>query len=517
MGFPERVVLLRSDNNIVVDTPNRRVRDLLVPHLQYDEKIFYRGREAAVRRKNGQSVVETQTWDCYALDHRDRIATSYGFLQRIRGVLAERGCQTVVRWATQEEADAYKARVAAVYTPDWTRIERLIEEGFQYRLQQEEALRLVATKPNGRIDCPPGWGKGTLIMLACMLFPKAKIDVTTKNVAVLHQRIYPELCLNLPSVGIVGGGKKEKGHRVMCYTADSLHHGRPDADFVFVDEGHQAGADKFSDSMGIYSKARVWMFSASWNMRTDNKDMRCEAMAGPIRLKVKYSEAEDAGNIVPIKVVWKAVNMDVNPCAGERPDDKKKHGIWRNDYRNQLIAADARLYPRDIQTLIVVETLEHAMELKNFLPEFKVVYSSRRMKENDEAWFRTTYPETFKEMSPARLQNLVRMFENNKLKKVIVTPCWNVGVNFKYLQVLIRGDGGGSEINDTQIPGRASRVNDKINKPYAILHDYRDNFDSGFRRKAKGREAHYVNQGWEQIDAARQKSALQTLLKFGGV
>ncbi len=517
--------LLRSGNRLVVDPTTPKIKDILTPALRYVEKKFTHGAERAYRRRAHLPLFDEVEWECYGEDHKGRLATSYGFHDRIHKLLVEKGYQVETRWASKKEAAVQAERAATVYQPRWDRIDELVESGFEFRYRQKKALKLIAKYDCGRIDCPPGWGKGTEIMLASMLFPKAKIAVVVKNVAVLHQRLYPELSSNLPSVGIVGGGKRIKGHRVMCYSADSLHHAAGDEDFVFVDEGHQACADDFAYKMGVFEHARVWMFSASWDMRLDNKDMRAEAMAGPIRLVVSYKEAEEHGMVVPIEVFWTDVVMDENPCSEMDGPQKKKYGIWTNEYRNKLIAKDARLYDDDTQVLITVETLEHALHLKRLLPEYKVVYSGQGLKDTDVAWFTKNFPDEFSPMTDERKQRLTARFENGKLKKAIATTVWNVGVNFRNLEVLIRADAGGSPINDTQIPGRNSRINNAVvkkegskEKLVGILHDYRDLFDTGFKHKSQNREKSYAKNQWTQhYPKDEKKSLLRRMMKFGSV
>lgn len=519
------VALLRSGNRLVVDPSTPKIKDLLTPHLRYIEKEFKRGREEVQRRKAGLPIFDEVEWECYTLDHKGRLATSFGFHDRLKGLLEDKGYEVESRWASKVEEAAYLERAAKVYDPQWDRLEQFLSNsGFEFRYKQRKALRLMAEHHHGRIDCPPGWGKGTVICLAAVLFPKAIIDVTTKRVDVMRQRLFPELAANLPSVGMVGGGKREKGRRVTCYTADSLHHARPNADFVFVDEGHEACADNFAASLGMFHHARMWMFSASWDMRLDNKDMRAEAIAGPIRLSVSYQKCVELGIVSPIKIIWTDVIMDENPCSDALTSVKKKElGYWTNAYRNKLIARDANLYDDDTQVLITVETLEHAMRLKELLPDFRVVYSGQGLDEKDLEWFQETFPETFREITPEKRARMAKRFEEGRLKKVIATTVWNVGVNFRNLEVLIRADGGGSPINDTQIPGRNSRTNTAVvktdgtkHKHVAIVHDYKDQFDTGCQKKAAGREASYTKHGWEQITPKRDKrSVLRKLMNMG--
>ena len=91
---------------------------------------------------------------------------------------------------------------------------------------------------------------------------------------------------------------------------------------------------------------------------------------------------------------------------------------------------------------------------------------------------------------------LTKQFERGELKKAICTTVWNVGVSFNALEVLIRADAGGSPINDVQIPGRVSRISE--GKECGIVHDYLDQFNSGFKRRAKNRSKSYKENNWEQ-------------------
>jgi superfamily II DNA or RNA helicase len=92
---------------------------------------------------------------------------------------------------------------------------------------------------------------------------------------------------------------------------------------------------------------------------------------------------------------------------------------------------------------------------------------------------------------------LTKDFEKGKLKKAICTTVWNVGVSFNNLAVLIRASGGGSAINDIQIPGRVSRIAE--GKTHGIVHDYLDQFNRGMKMQAASRAKTYDRNKWKQI------------------
>jgi superfamily II DNA or RNA helicase len=506
--MPRRIDILRTGSLIALDPTTPRVHDLIAPQLTYTTKKFLRGRELFAARKARRSAVVEETYQCYDEDRRGRLTTNYGFLDRIRGTLEKEGYR--VRFK-----DLWPHPNPGVLVPRWERV--LDDPDIRLRYGQKKILKITEAYDRARIDCPTGYGKSYAIGLICLLYPKARIDVLADAVAVIRDTVYPYLCGMLPSVGIVGGGKRVKDRRVMCYTFDSMHHAEGDADIVLIDEVHQAAADSVAGQLGKYDNAKMFGFSASHDMRLDNKDIRCEGACGPVRLVIPYQQAADRGIVVPIEVIWTDVKSDVDPCAGLISDtSKRRAGIWAYRKRNRLIAKDARLYDDDVQVLIPVATFEHALYLKKRLPEYSLVYSGESITDLDLAYYHKIglLPEKFRLLDDRRRDRLRKRFERGDLMKVICTTVWNVGVNMRYLQVLIRADGTGSPQNDVQIPGRTSRTNE-LGKAVGIVHDYCDQHNSGCRRRAQGRETSYRRMGWKQHFRVKDKAALLRRLLGG--
>jgi len=338
-----------------------------------------------------------------------------------------------------------------------------------------------------------------MIGITAALLPRARIDVVTRRVAVLRDRIYPELVQMVGDVGIVGGGKKILNKRVMCYTVGSMHHAKADADILVGDEVHELSADQSAAELVRWQNSRNYGLSASHDMRYDNKDLRMHGVFGPVVFSVDYQQAMDAGMVVPIRVEWTPVVMDYDPCGSKEDVEKKRSGFWTNDYRNHMIAADAHKYDEDTQVLITVETLQHAMNLKKLLPEFTLVYMDGGLSSADRAKYvkQGLCSSNEPSMDLKRKMRLTKDFEKGKLKKVICTTVWNVGVSFNNLAVLIRADGGGSEINAIQIPGRVSRT--AKGKECGVVHDYLDQFNWGYNLRARNRAKSYARNQWEQV------------------
>ena len=495
MSLMQTVTLLRSGNRLIVDSLEPRVREALEHELSYTSKRFLYGAE----RYQAGKKVEIVDYHCYSFDIRQRLATSLGFYDRIGKLLKGMGYAVRMRNLTPpEDPSIFQPIWDRLYDPRWNLKLRHGQEEFLVKLFGRAAAGLPA-----RFDCPPAFGKSFLIGVAALLLPKAKFHVTTDRVSVLRDRIYPELCMILPDVGIVGGGKRLTGHRVMLYTFDSLHKSTFDADILIVDEVHEAAGDVVSANLARYDCSINFGLSATHDMRLDNKDMRVEAMFGPIVYSIPYEEAKDHGLVVPIEVYWTDVIMGVNPAEGiDDPVEKKRAAYWRNTVRNEIIAKNARKDQElGLQQLITCETVEHAFALKQLLPDFEVVYSEGGITPNDQRYFQRQglWPEGHEPMTPERKQMLTKLFERGKLRQAIVTTVWNVGVSFNFLDMLNRADGGGSPIMDTQIPGRTSRINpEDAGKTVGKVRDYLDQFDQGCRQRAGRRKHNYESHGWKQ-------------------
>lgn len=493
------VTFLKHGNLLLLDPTTDHIFSVAKSVLTYSERRATRGKEAAMRRKNDMSPVEITEKTFIELDTNNRVATYFGFWKRLKDALIKAGYTPRLKDMEPPNPEKFKER--------WSNI-----SGYSMREGQAEFIQAILKNRCGRIDCPPGFGKSFMIGVIAALLPKARIDVITKRVSVLRERIYPELVQMVGDVGIVGGGRKIQNKRVMCYTADSAHHAlATDADVLFGDEVHELAADEISEQLARWINSRNYGLSASHDRRWDNKDIRTEGIFGPLIYKVTYTQAEKGGLVVPIHVHWSAVQMTYDPSDHANETAQKRYGIWRNTTRNTVIANDARRYDKNTQTLIVVETVDHALFLKKLLPEFTLVYNPASFTADRKAKYVAAGICDKNEiiMTDERRIRLTQEFEQGKLKKAIATSVWNVGVSFNKLAVLIRADAGSSQIADIQIPGRVSRISDA--KPYGIVHDYLDQFSPKYSRRANGRMKMYKESGWSQFRA--EQTALEQELE----
>jgi superfamily II DNA or RNA helicase len=487
------VTVCRSGNLLAISAQGGQealpeaARRVLEPYLRYEKKKLLYGANRYDRntgfKHNKVEVVDKQ---CFRYDTFGRMITTFGFVYRIVGLLknADYTVQILDAVIERERPDCYDIDMDNV------------EKHFHYRERQQDCLKAIAFKPCGVIHAPTGFGKMALVAMTCLMFPHAKIDVITRRAGLVN-KLNAYLTAHIPLVGQVGDGRHEFG-RVTVYTAASLHHSDFKADIVLVDEAHELLADESSANLSRFRNARMYAFTASPTGRMDGTDIRMEAIFGRVIFHLSYQEAVTLGLVVPIRVEWCDVKLESNPCADLEDVPKKRWGLWRNKERNAVIAAKAKSFADDEQVLILVETIEHAVYLRNHLPEYTLVYDQMEAKDWKSYQKEGLLGEAEPLMTPERKEQLRIAFEAGELKKVISTKMWSVGIDPVQLAALVRADGAASEIMDIQAPGRVARIRPDGKKEVGIVCDFRDQFDSTFMRKARQRYANYNRMGWEQ-------------------
>ena len=472
----------------VSSTP-RDIAELLGSKLTYTHKTYLRGRDAYDYHNGVHTPVQLENRALYAYSHDGKLTTQAGYMPRVARLLKAAGYEPRLcdLSGPRRRPDCYVA--------DY----RELTSRMSLRVKQPECLAAMLASAKiglgGIIWAPTGFGKTHLIEAWSLLHPKANIDIVVKPVAVA-ERIVRQLSRTIPDVGQIGGGQRRRG-RVTVTTADSLHLANGDVDYVICDEAHQLLTDRLSEQIATtYTESINYGLSATPYSRSDGAHARLEGLFGQLLFRMTYQEAVELGLVVQLRVKWLPVVMDNNPAANRRDTAKKQHGIWRNTYRNKIIADAANTYRPDQQVLILVETVEHAIHLRQQLPDYTLCYATLAPGEFAEYVQKGLLPSNEPRMIPARREDLRKAFEAGDVKKVIATDVWSTGVDFASLSVLIRADARGSEIMDTQGPGRASRIHD--GKEYGEVIDLIDYFDSSFLGKSKGRFATYDSLGWEQ-------------------
>jgi len=384
----------------------------------------------------------------------------------------------------------YRAERERGLKADWENV----SNKFTLRPLQEECLKAVdkalIAGTGGVVVAPPAFGKSYLISMLVNLYKDYKIDVISRRRDVVISN-YRAILKTTPDVGLVTTGSKTTG-RVTVFTADSVFHSRFDANLVILDEVHELVTDRYMRLLSNYFAPKLGL-TATPDTRYDNLHSRIEGLCGPVLYRVSYQDAEDVSIVVPIVVIWYPV--DAVETKFSDPITRKRNGIWCNDSRNRLIANVAlEHYNNNRQVLIIVETIEHALRLKQYLPEFEVCYAGSR-KEG-------AYPTdlNYAPISAKRREELRTLFQTRQVMGVIATGVWAVGVSFDNLEVLIRAEGSGSKTAATQVPGRVCRISNQICKPSGLVIDFIDKFERGLMQKSIERYRCYAKHGWAQFD-----------------
>ena len=498
-----QVVKLRKDySELRVFPLDRRLLRLLHGALTYTKKSYLATYEE--RRANGGSPIRLENITCYVLrkyDGKTQLVCLAGYEQRILQVLREHRYTVDQGEGLTPEMRSKLCRTLGrprAYEVHWDRVQKVI-----FRAKQRELMELMLGVERGQVQFPTGSGKSFIAQLICLALPRARILITTKYQATLKD-LYETLRKRLPNVGIWCSDKKHNSSsaRVMLVSAGSLHryvNFRPD--LLIGDEAHELATDYMFEKLAQFRFCRFLGLSANYMDRLDQVDFELEGLFGPKVAELSYEEAVAAGLVVPIEVHWRTARFPANPGAWADGVMLRRLAIWQHTARNRKIASDARKFPDD-QVLIVVKTIDHAVHLHQYLPEFQMCYSQMHPKALKRYKAQGLLPRNYRPLTPAERDTMRTDFANGDLKKVIATSVWNRGVNFHRLQVLIRADGGASRIDDTQVPGRLSRLCQTIGKTCGILIDYQDEFDERLEEKAQSRRRAYRRKGWAEIEPA---------------
>ena len=367
---------------------------------------------------------------------------------------------------------------------------------------QLEVLEAIAKADSGIVDALTGFGKGVLIEKVIEMYPRQRHAVITKSKSVCNQ-LYQRLKARFPKAGVRNSDHNVEGNPMVC-TAGSVAHLELDKlDVVQLDEVHELLVPSFLEHYPQFSGCKMISYSASPDQRMDNSGLAMEAYFGNKIAKVDYQEGVDLGLVVPIevwKVDWGCKPVDV--IRSFKSDVRRmRMGYWGNLARNNAISrvvyeeVPRRLADKDPQILILVDKVEHALELKKCLPDFEVVYG--QMDAETAEHFRSTKLLSGNPVTKKEVEAIRKRFTAGEARRVIATGIWSTGVDFPQLSVIIRADGGASAIKDIQMPGRVCRISSGKDK--GILVDFADSFDVWAARRSKTRFQSYKEKEWDVV------------------
>lgn len=372
---------------------------------------------------------------------------------------------------------------------------------------QPDVITTLVVNDMCQIEAPTGLGKSFLIRQIPKLWPLARIIITSPFSGIIRQT-YAELKEVFPqSVGMIGDGKYEPGRRITCALTQSLAKcDLPNADIIIFDEVHRAAAPATAENLAVAQKARMYGFSANATGRSDKADLETEAMFGPPLIRISYQEGQATGNIAPMRVL--VMPCETLPHVDCSDATLERWCLWRNDSRNNLVKEALDLvfakYSNDLQVLITVAKVEHAVHLAQLLPDFALVYAQmdgdKRLRWERDGFLK---PNVHPITSEVREQ-MREDFASGKLRRVIATGVWGTGMDFPGLDCVVRADAQSGEIASTQLSGRATRVKGQKTlrspdgKEFGIVIEFNDAFNKTLNNRFKRRMAIYRKKGWTE-------------------
>ncbi len=482
----------------------------LCAQMRYTHIVTLRG-EAAYDSFGHKRPTRTEVRLMYKITDKGRMVASIGWKYRMKRVATDMG-YTVVESDTcppHPRPDRYRV--------DWDRMFRVMD----LRVKQDLMLTAMETHPHGLMHVPAGVGKTFVIGAYALSHPNARIHVVTDGLDII-QRIKRDLIRFVPNVGQVGGGKCQFGPHVTILSADSLHkigegfddpRAKSAPDVVIFDEVHKAGAETTIRQLAKYQRARMYGLSANIGDRFDGADAQLEGVFGEVIFSMSYQEAQSLGLVAPVIVDWVKMDFEARGLADLSDSRFESEALWCNERRNRKFAERMLQFDDDTQCLVMVATVTHAVQLKQFLPGYKLCYDSCK---DYQSFVRNGLLDPTDEppMTAKRRDQMRRAFEAGELKKVIATDVWSTGVDFSALGVLGRADGRDSRIMDTQIPGRANRTYE--GKEYATIIDCMDMFSDRTLRRSNNRKRTYAKYGWTQTGLASRRPGVEASRLNGG-
>lgn len=489
------IKIVRSGNGLQLPS-SVKTKTVLDPHLRYDHVTFYEGPTLRQRKAYKQEHPGTPfnpyrdvTSRALYVERDGNLQCPAGLLDTITGALDASN----LKWTFQD------MRTAGLGPPDFSKLLEI--PNLEFRYKQDEVLGLMATKPGGLISAPTGYGKTMLAVFACKAWHQDRIMFLSSGLDLIRSTYYRLTQLFPSQVGRIGDGYFESKKRILLVSVDSLHKAPiQDMKLIIADEVHEMATDlRISRLCARYTDASFFGFSASLEKRADGADAALKAVFGPVLMDISYSEAVQAGVVVPIDVQFVHVPGDILTAIIDGPTVvKKRNAYWCHEHRNEVIAKAVHNSPAvigdsDPQTLVMVSTVQHAFELKRYLPDFEVVYNGmdprlrRKLLANGLIDTRET-------MNTKRRAYILREFEAGRMRKVIATQVWKKGINAVNLKVFVRADGETSSINSIQLPGRLSRVAEGKDK--GLLIDCDDVFSDWTKQRARTRLKDYKALGF---------------------
>lgn len=497
---PPQVRITRRNNFIVVDPDpalegradllERLKEELTYTHMEMlyglPLKKWLAAQKAAGNRATNKKYTRRRLYKI--MDNR--LVCLSGLTARVCRLLA----------ACNARYEIFDLRNVSFPDPDYEKLGEL-------RGQQDEVIAAIAATDHGVIDMATGAGKTHLFPDIVSMWPTVRTMIVAPRLSIV-KTIAGYMRNRGVDCGICTGSEVDIRRVTVC-SSKSMHKMRrefPRLGLLLYDEVYTAASSVPAAIIPEIENARRYGFADGPFNRLDGCNMVVEALFGPTICRVGYQAAVGRSMVSQIKVLASPVPSADNyiPYDEFRLDINKKHTYWANRRRNVQVARSVRVAAErlgvpyeDCQILVLVETVEHALRLHSEMPDFVVCHAGGINAKRKADFLRLGFDPTSINLSKSELEENQSQFERGVLKRVIATPIWSAGVNFVNLQILVRADGRTSKIENTQLPGRLSRLKD--GKEFGLLVDFDDQFSPWAQARAARRFAYYKSRGWETM------------------
>lgn len=356
-------------------------------------------------------------------------------------------------------------------------------KNFIPRPYQVEATNIAISKGRGIIRIGTGGGK-----TKCAAMMVAKYNLPTMIYVIGKDLLYQfhkemESALNI-KIGIIGDGQCsiEKINVCSIWTAitafdlkqavslddedwapeiisvgsehkQQIRKAIENSNLAIYDEAHFLATDTIQSIFKASKKCRFLFGLSGTDWRDDGADLLLESVCGERIYNMTASKLIEAGYLVPANISL----LEVPPYHETLP----KHYasvyskyITGNDIRNGMIEDSARvLIQKGRKLLILVRYLNHGKELAERLSDIPLFFVNG-------------------EVDSETREEVKKDFEAGKLKCLIASSVFDIGVNLPSLDALILAGGGKSTVRALQRIGRVIRI--YPNKKNAIIVDFID-------------------------------------------
>lgn len=451
---------------------------------------------AMTEQVNGRTEYFSERKQLYSVVGNEFV-TFRGLRFRIEQLVNEKGHDLEV----VEDCEPY--RDPSVFMPDADAV-----DGVSWRYRQFDSFLLPSLHDDGIIDAVTAYGKTFITGKICQGYPRARILVIVPGVA-LSGEMHKELT-NLLGKGKVGhyatGSRNRHTRRVTVATPESMSHvNERHPDIILYDEVHTAASEGRGDRLLAFNHAKMFGFTGTADGRSDNAELRIEAIFGPKRINVPYQTARQHGLVA--EVHYKQVPVYSGKKARDcyRDTDKMRYPIWQNKERNHVLALEAARFAADNpgeQVLVATCRTEHALYLQQAFQELGwnipvicgAISADREesLREHkaltDDSWVIT---------DRVGVRNYRDAFIHKRELYAIATSTFSTGADFRHLRCLIYASGDTAKIAQKQWTGRAMRLGGQCaDEARSLVIDTSDEFCDSAKRRSQARRLVAEQSGW---------------------